>query len=1345
MYDFRKMEKRFNIRSKLIQLMLSIILKEFLFFLFLSSYVLPQNAEISFETLAINQDTPSLITSILQDKKGYLWFGTWSGLYKFDGYAITNYKHNLDDSTSLIDNSITELYEDKSGVLWIGSYLGLDKYNPITNTFTHFIPNPSSIGKDESNTIWTIQEDKFGILWIGTGNGLFKLNKATGKFIHLEYDSTDPGSISHNSILIIREAKDGTMWFGTGAGLDRLDFKTGKFIHYWRESPNREKIIWTNNSKYWIETIFEDNEGILWLGTNGGLVEFNAKEGTFLNYLFTSEDKQNRINAICQDEDSGSLWLGTVDGLLAFDKKIKKFSNYFKDVVNQVYYERSGTLWIGTDTGIKKIKNTKMPFKKYFSKNPIFAIGKQTEKILWMFTFNGWLKFDINKDKFVKYSLGKGNNPLYLYPGGELIITKTTGGCLKQDSLGRMTTFINDSLKEFVNSLSWGWKTKDGYWLGTQSGGLFLLNPDNDNLKEIRNLKLSINNIYEDKSGFLWISTFMGRVFRYNPKSDSLKEYISDIKNLSSISGIVVNQIYEDNKGRLWFATNTGLNRLERSTNSFIRFTIKEGLASSDIRGILEDDHGFLWLNTTKGISKFDPENRRFINYGLSYGLEGASDTYYGIGCKTVNGEIYFPNLKGFTRFHPDSIKENPFIPPIVITSFKKFDKPYPFSDKIELPYDENFLSFEFAALSFTSPERNQYAYKMEGIDKDWVYSETRRYASYPNLSPGKYIFRVKGSNNDGVWNEAGASLFIYISPPWWKTWWAYSLYILLFAGIIYSAWRIQINQIQLKHKAEIEHVNAEKILEVDKMKSQFFANISHEFRTPLTLILGPVKQIAEKIRDDKIKDELGVVYRNASRLLQLVNQLLDLSKLESGKLKLEASKGNIVSFVKGIALSFESLSESKDISLKLQPEKEYIELYFDKEKMTKILSNILSNAFKFTPEEGKIIISIKERSDNASKDKKNNFVEIKIKDTGIGIPKSELPKLFDRFYQVDSSHTREYEGTGIGLAITKELVDLHHGSINAESEIGNWTEFTILLPSGREHLKDNEIINEEFKNPEELMSLVNDESFLVSNNAGDEAARDIKDSSKNIVLIVEDNYDMREYIKKFLSKDYLVEEAVNGEQGVRKAKKIIPDLIISDIMMPKMDGNELTKSLKDDEKTCHIPIIILTAKSGQENKIEGLKTGADDYLIKPFDIEELLIRVENLINIRKKLQEKYSKEDYLLITDGKKIQSIDEKFMNNVIDIIGKHLSEEEFSIEEFSGEIGMSRSQLHRKIRALTGKSPSVYMRTIRLLKGKRMIEEKTGNISEIAYSVGFSSPAYFTRCFKEEFGYPPSDLAS
>ncbi len=979
--------------------------------------------------------------------------------------------------------------------------------------------------------------------------------------------------------------------------------------------------------------------------------------------------------------------------------------------------------------------------------------------MLWIGTSKGWNKFNPKTEQIIPYSFGK-DFLVSEEESGDLWIGKASGGIYKRGVNGRITNFYDSSGRELDKSVNCLCKTPDGnIWIGTVGGGVYKIDPDRNLITKILQAVNSIFDFCLDSSGLLWIGTMEGGLICYDPaKNIVVKNYIYDPGNPETIKCNVVLSILEDKTGSLYLGTNNGLGIYNRSTKKFNFFDERNGLPHNVVWWILNDDRGNYWLSTRKGISKFNTNTKQFQNYDVSYGLP-ENGFYMNNGCKTENGEMYFGSPGAVFRFHPDSIKNNPFIPPIVITAIRKFDEPVSFGKEINLSYNENFLSFEFIALSYISPERNQYAHKMEGVDKDWVYSGTRRFASYPNLGPGEYIFRVKGSNNDGVWNEEGTSIAIIISPPFWKTWWAYVLYAGFFIFALYGIRRYEMNRISYKNQVKVDKAVLIEKEETEKIKSRFFANISHEFRTPLTLILGPAEKIISDTSDD-IKKDANIIKRNSRRLLQLINQLLDLSKLESGKLKLEASKGNIVSFVKGVALSFESLAESKDITLKLLPEKDFIELYFDREKMMKILTNLLSNAFKFTPEEEMVTVSIKE----IKNPNKAGTVEIKIKDTGIGIPQEEIPKLFDRFYQVDSSFTKEHEGTGIGLALTKELVELHHGKIDVESKIGdpdkavtglpagqvNWTEFMVTLPLGSSHLKDDEIIEKEKTEPPILpfeqevytSSLSKTATDSIAININDEVIKDQLEE-KTIILVVEDNYDMREYIKESLGDGYLVEEAVNGEQGVRKAQKIIPDLIISDMMMPKTDGNELVRILKNNEKTSHIPIILLTARSGQENKIEGLETGADDYLTKPFDVRELRARIENLIKIRRKLQAKYSKLEYVLKPDGKKGTSLDEKFMIKVGEVIEKHISEEEFNMEGFCSEVAMSRTQLHRKLKALTGKSATLYVRTVKLSKAKKMIEEKTGNISEIAYSLGFSSPAYFTRCFKEEFGYPPSDI--
>jgi signal transduction histidine kinase/ligand-binding sensor domain-containing protein/CheY-like chemotaxis protein/AraC-like DNA-binding protein len=1311
-----------------------------------------------------------VVPCVLQDSVGYLWFGTYGGLDRFDGYNFTSFENDPGNPNSINNGAVQSLYEDREGNLWIGTSRGLDKMDRNHNKFIHYFPYPPNSGTTFSNYILSICEDRFGALWIGTGNGLNRFDKSSGEFVHFLHDSADDRSIGNNFVHAVYEDNSGSLWFGTGNGLDKLDRKTGKFIHYWHDPENTGgtvQILWNNSidytSTYQINFIYEDKAGMLWLCTNGrGLIEFNTKTGVYTAFTHHIKDPESisgdQIQSVCQDE-KGTLWIATRwSGANSMNLQTKKFIRYVHDdndpgslsinLTVSVLCERSGTIWITSYNGLNKLNRAQQPFIRYTHirqnthhgpvRIDVDNLVKSRDDKIWIETDTGWELFDPNVNTFTFTSF-EPYNLLAEDRRGNLWLTKNSGGIYRREQNGSITRFYDISGKEFrqhVNCVFISPNDDDVVWLGTIEDGIFLLDQQNSAVTLMLSAGTSIKTIYQDTFGMLWAGTKDGGLLQFDPASNKKVRYISDVTDTTSISGNNIITIFEDKKKNIWLGTNVGLNRYDREKGSFVHITDKDGLLSNLIMAIEEDSHGNLWISSSKGISKLNPGTGKVRNYDISYGL-GPNPFFLNMRCQTNNGEIFFGGPGGLTRFHPDSIRDNLYIPPVQIIDFRVNDKDIPFGKEIHLSHSNNFISFEFAALSYVSPERNQYKYKLEGVDRDWVWAGTRRYASYPDLRPGDYVFRVKGSNNDGVWNEASTSIKIVIAPPWWRTIFAYVSYIILLAVFLYYLRHYELNRISLKNQVKQKE-------ETNKIKSRFFANISHEFRTPLTLILGPAEKILSASREENSIKDAGIIRRNSARLLQLVNQLLDLSKLEAGKLTLGCSKGNIVSLVKSVALSFESLAESKDITLMIISRKEYIELYFDKDKMYKILSNLLSNAFKYTPQNGKITVAINESG--------TNTVHIKIRDSGMGIASEEILNIFDRFYQVDSSFTKEYEGTGIGLALTKELVELQHGNIYVESTKGDpgWTEFTISLPTGRAHLKEEDILvqtnGESDKKAEESAihwnEFYNFPSKLKTKETKDIDGLEIPEKEKLILLIVEDNYEMRDYIKDCLIGNYLIEEAINGEQGIRKAEAIIPDLIISDVMMPKMDGNELTNILKNNEKTSHIPIILLTAKSGQDSKIEGLKSGADDYLTKPFDLKELQIRIENLITIRKKLQERIGKSDLIIKPEVKNLRSIDEKFINKVIKVIEEHISDEAFNIEEFADQIGMSRVQLHRKLKALAGKSASLYIRSVRLAKAKKMIEEEKGNVSEIAYSVGFSSPEYFSRCFKDTYGYPPSE---
>ena len=1367
-----------------------------LFFYILFPLILKaQSGLYYFEKYSVQEGlSQSTIYSIYQDSRGFLWFGTSDGLNRYDGYKFHVYRHNPYDSLSLSSNRIYSIQEDEQGNLWLGTNGGgLNKFFREKEKFISYQHNPNIKTSLSSNKILKIYFDGNGILWVGTeGGGLNKFDRNKEIFTRYLHNPEIKTSLSDNVVRAIYEDKSRDLWIGTANGLNKFVKGKEEFSVFKSNNTNPSGI--SDNE---ILSIYEDSYNQLWIGTgNGGLNVYNSKRQEFQHFMFNSKDpysiNSNRIFAIEEDK-SGTLWIGSMGGgLNRFNRDTKRF-DYFtsnsddptslsNNNIFSVYCDKSGVLWIGTyNGGLNKLDQSKQRFKHFLSSpenpdglssNAIYSFYEDIDGYIWIGTGSGLNRYDRTTGKFSKYvhnpydKNSLSNNEIIVVYGDKSsdLWIGTYGGGMDRYDKGSNSFFHYKNDAKNVNCLSSNrvftiYQDTDGYiWIGTDGGGLNCFDKKKNefiNFKNNFNDTTGLNSdkiytIYEDKFATLWIGTDGGGLNKYDKEKSRFYHFLHNPKDTESISNNSVFSIYEDNSGNLWLGTyGGGLNKFDRKKSKFKNYRKSEGLPNEVVYGILEDGEGNLWLSTNKGLVVFDPHTENFRSYDVRDGIQ-SNEFNQGAYLKTKDGSMLFGGINGFNFFQPDSLKKNSTIPNVVITDFQLFNKSISVyginsesrkilsssiseTHELNLTYEDNVISFEFSALDYQTPSKNHYAYYMEGFDKEWNYTDAnRRFVTYTNLDPGEYTFKVKGSNNDGVWNEAGTSLKIIINPPWWSTWWAYSLYGVVLLLILLFMRQYDLRRQRLRHQLELEHEHSKKLEEIDQMKSRFFTNISHEFRTPLTLILGPAEKIISEMKDTDTGRKAGLIKRNANRLLDLINQLLDLSKLEAGKLKLEASLSNLSSFVKGIAISFESLAEKKDITLDIQIEKQYIEAYFDKDKMQKILTNILANAFKFTMEGGRVELNLTVSNYNS--------VIISVRDTGIGISAQDVPKIFDRFYQSDSSSTRESWGTGVGLALTKELVELHGGEIYVNSKEGEGTEVVVEFPLGREHLKEGEIVQSDEKVIEEKEIPVSD---FIPDKIDELDSENVK-FNKNLVLIVEDNRDVREFIKDSLQSEFDTIEALNGEQGLKRAEKYIPDLIVSDIMMPKMDGYEMMQKIKQDEKTSHIPVILLTAKSDKDSKLEGLGLGADDYLTKPFDAKELQARIKNLIETRRLLQQKFSDETFKQKIKGKPgLNPLDEKFINKILEVIEVHLSEDEFSIEEISEEAGMSRAQIYRKLKALTGKSPSLFLRNIRLNKAKEMIHRKELSISEISYQVGFSSPAYFSRCFKEEFGYAPSEL--
>lgn len=1349
-----------------------------------------QSTDLKFEHLTKEQGLSDIVVwDILQDKQGFMWFATNDGLNKYDGYRFTVYKFTPHDTTSIAHNTISALWEDSEGNFWIGTIEGgICKFDRRTEQFTTYTaPQPKNLYVPALRAVSAINEDEEGMMWIGNWAGeLRRFDKRTGIFsvgsFDLEYRTTLRSNNAIDGIHIIFRDRKGKIWIGNKTGLHQVQLTpqgTGKpsavsFIHYYHHAQNPNSL-----SDSIIKTIYEDHKGMLWIGTDNGLNRFNPTTGMFTRYFHDPDDPHSLSNNIFYQKSitedlQGNLWLGTVNGLNKLNPARDTFTRYFHDPTNShslnsnqitsLHVDQAGTLWIGTfGAGVDKVDFYQQPFNLYrhhpynsqsLSHNWVSAIYEDRVGTVWIGTYGGGLNaLDKKTGKFTHYR-HHPTDPTSLHDDQIKCILEESEGTLWIGNGSRISRFdpeterfINTSgnieLDKSLENINTIHKDRQGIlWIGTMSSGMKRFDPKTGELKHYRHdpydqASLTDHQIFalcEDNNGDLWIGHGSVGTSRMNKKTGKFKRYSHNPLDTASISSNRVISIYQDSKDRLWLGTaGGGLCQFHYDTESFTTYTEKQGLANNSVNSILEDNKGNLWLGTSNGLSRFSPATQTFINYEAGDGLQ--SGQFYQNACfKGRDGTLYFGGTNGLNVFHPSQLQSNKYVPPVVITQFKLFDKVLPGkheAKEIEFNYNENFFSIEFAALNYTNSRKNQYLYQLEGIDKAWVKAASNRLATYTDVSPGSYTFRVKGSNNDGVWNEKGATLRIIIHPPFWDTTWAYIGYGLVFVAGLLLARKVIVNRERLQADLRVKQIESEKLRELDSMKSRFFANLSHEFRTPLSIIDNIVQKwsLQDTVSQEQ-KSDFGMIGRNAARLLQLINQLLDLSRLEAGQLTPHLQAADISAQLRGVAGSFESLAQSKGITYRYALPLNSVWALADTDKVEKIITNLLTNAIKFTPSGRQVVFtaSLQEKVSAYS------WLTITVQDTGIGISAKHLPYIFDRFYQADQTATRQYEGTGIGLALTKELTELLGGSISVESQPGQGTIFTVKLP---------------LQLTEPPLTLISHEKALLETELNETTSSsplttNIESRSRHNeqVLIVEDNPDLRSFIKESLSTEFTILEASDGEAGVKIAVEKIPDLIISDVMMPGMDGFSLCEKLKTDERTSHIPIILLTAKADMASKLTGLTNRADDYLTKPFQLDELHVRIKNLILQRQQLRQRFSRQLTLQPAEVV-VASIEEKFLQKAMSIVEDHIGNTDFDVEVFSREMGMSSSQLRRKLVALTDQAPTDFIRQFRLQRAAVLLRSGQGNVSEVALTVGFNSLNYFTRCFREHFGKTPSEF--
>jgi ligand-binding sensor domain-containing protein/signal transduction histidine kinase/DNA-binding response OmpR family regulator len=1349
-----------------------------------------QSPPLKFKHLSFKEGlAQSPISSIVKDSKGFIWLGNWKGLTRYDGYTFRTFNHQPNNAKSISNNRVNAIVEDKHGKLWIGTSNGLNAYDPSTEIFKRIdIRNVkggrnyiSSIKIDSYGKIWTstfagvklvdttkvllrampslqdnsinslatavtftLFEDRDRIMWVGSKNGVKRFDPKTQKLVPLPSGITNHAEFMSAKIIVIRQDKLGNMWFGSEASGLYCYNPTTNVVRSFNHLEGNSNSLLSN----WVRDIFVYDAENIWVGTRNGLSVYNTVTNKFTNYAHHSLDpdglNDSTIWSFMLDE-AGGIWIGTfAGGLNVYYPQNGNFVNIGEGagqriglshpMVNAIAQDKDESLWIGTYGGGINHFNLKT---KAYTFHPIRNDQKQTRN---------------------------GVKSLALDPSGNLWVGTLDGLCLFNKTTKEIK-FFNFSVSQgkFSENLINAIVPDAGLvWVGTNGGGLRCLKPDGSYLTFTHNAKDKnsisdnfVTALLSDSQHNLWIGTQNGLNY-YDAKKNKFIRYGKNASPYSLNNNSIIT-LLKDSKDRLWIGTEGGgLSYYDVIENKFYALNASAQLTDEVIHSILEDDNGLIWLSTDNGLYKlrfknfnlpFTAANIAITNYNANDGLS-SNQFLTNSSIKLKDGGLMFGGINGLTYFYPQQLLKNTLKPKVVFTDFlirnkdvvigaagSPLEKSITFAKRIQLHYDEGYITIKFAALNFVNSEKNQYAYKMDGVNgDDWHYSGTQREANYTNLEPGHYTFKVMAANNDGVWNNDPISIQIVVLPPWWQTWWAYTIYAVLVYGVARTIYSFLRNRAKLKRELYLEHVAHERQEELHQMKIDFFTNISHEIRTPLTLILGPLEKMLLSTGANAVfYKQLLQVQNNANRLLRLVTELMDFRKAESGYMKLSFSLCNIVHFTEEIYLSFQNLAEDKNINYRFKCDIAEINVYFDKDHLEKVLFNLLSNAFKFTPEGGKIEVVIVQNETS---------VLIRITDNGTGISPKNIEKLFQKFFQVYNADVAN-NGYGIGLALSKSIVELHKGTIEVASETTDpaqrSTSFTVTLPKGAAHL-DPQLLMPEYMNSD------NPVHYYLQSQANHIIAPEetIIATTKYTVLVIEDNMELRNFIKESFQEQYQILLAANGAAGLALTLEKLPDLIISDVMMPEMDGLELCRRLKGDERINHIPVILLTARAAYIHQINGLERGADAYITKPFSVQVLALNVKNILATKEAGRQKFIRE-LLLNPQPREETTPDEKFLNKLMALIEKNIDNSEFDVSAIVEELGMSKTVLYKKVQALTNLSVADLIKSIRLKRAAVLLTQNQLGIAEIAFSVGFTDRKYFSKEFRKLYGVSPSNYIS
>jgi ligand-binding sensor domain-containing protein/signal transduction histidine kinase/DNA-binding response OmpR family regulator len=1302
----------------------------------------------------------SNVTCILQDHKGFMWFGTRDGLNRYDGYTITVYRHDPANPGSLSHNYIRALYEDDQHRLWIGTEDGLNQYSRATDDFTRFLPDPQNPTSISSGNIRAITQDKRRRLWIGTGGGgLNRFDPEQKTFQAYRHSPHNVHSLSSDQIEDVLEDSQGALWVATwNAGLAKFTPETGSFERYTHRSGDPYSL-----SSDKLKKLYLDRHHHLWIGTTeGGLNRYDRRTGTFHAFRATASPHgltNNDVLSIVEDL-RGNLWVGTQNGGINVLDSARRNVTYVHEgadaaalnngSIYTLYRDRQGDIWVGTFSGGVNYYNSAPAQFHHMPAGNVLSVYEDARGAVYVGTDGEGLTIydpphrpvNLHHHPNDKQSLGS-NYPLCLFEdrGGQL-----WAGCFygKASQLRPdRHTFYTPRFQLDVKHVAV--MEEDSVtgrlWMGTWGEGLVVYDPRTGGWKQYlpepgNNKSIShtlIFAIYQDRRGDLWIGTEGGGLNRYNRATDDFTRFAYSQANRGSLGNNIVNVIYEDARGNVWIGTQGGLTRLDRDTGLFENYTIHDGLANDVVQAIEEDDHGRLWLGTNNGISRFDPVSGMFRNFEVADGAQHHAFNRQA-SYRSRSGRLLFGGINGLTSFHPDSLTDSPVRPPVYFTELQVFNKPVTFRDKdaplaqplpeaqgVTLSYNQSVFSVEFVALDYSAPGKNQYAYTLEGFDQDWNEIGTQRKATYTNLDPGEYTLRVKATNSDGVWNMEGNSLRVIITPPLWQTWWARALYGVLLVGAMLVLRLIMIQRMRVRNQ-----------LEMDQIKLRFYANISHEFRTPLTLMLGPLSQLLDTTEAGTRNHQLLQLVQKSSRhLLKLINQLMHIYKLDAGFMKLAVAKGNLSGFIRSLCDTFQFDAGKRNIHFDVVVPVVAEEYYFDGDKLEKILLNVLSNAFKYTPDGGKVTLTL--RLTDVQMPSRYTCAQIIIRNSGSVIPEHYREKIFDPFVRV-GQHEQSAPGTGLGLSLARQLSRLHKGDIVLDGSDGVWTTFSVWLPVDGAAYAPSDHASPDHRTAQADMDLASAVTPTV--------VPPSRTGTRPVLLVVDDNADIRQFIRLHFEGAFQVVEAPHGAEGLIQARHHLPEIILTDIMMPEMDGVTLCARIKNDILTSHIPVVLLTARGDEALQLRAFREAlADDYIVKPFQPQVLLAKLVNILASRESQKRKYYRE-FITSPSPPTPASLDDNFLEKAVAVVERHMDNADFDIEKFCRELGLSQTNLYRKLQSLLGVSGNQFIRDIRMKRAEQLLLTGRYAVHEIAASVGFADAKYFSKAFKKQFGVLPSE---